>query len=98
MNMNRIDGSRGPGKSLPIPEGADARRPAAREKTAKAADQIQFSDQARRLTEGGTADASRAARVEAARRKLASGELDSPEVINRTAEKLLRSGKLDVEA
>lgn len=97
MSMKPIDSSRAPGQASPITTPADARRPVAKGQPAKVAgDEIQFSDQARRLT--GDAATSREARVEEARRKLLAGELDTPEVIEKTAEKMLKPRKLDVDA
>ena len=53
-------------------------------------DSVDLSDDARRLL----GDSARG-RVESARRKLASGELFTPQVLAETAERLLASGDLD---
>lgn len=59
-------------------------------------DRVELSDAARRLIgDPGASDCAARARVEAARRKLESGELFTPKVINETAERLLLSGDLD---
>ena len=59
-------------------------------------DRIEFSDQAKDLAQCADApEVSRQEKVEAARKRLASGELFTPEAYRKAAEKMLRSGDLD---
>jgi len=67
------------------------------EKRAKkpSSDRIEHSDAAAQLTgKAGKQEGSRAARIEAARLRLKSGALESPEAYRKAAENLLRSGDL----
>jgi hypothetical protein len=65
-------------------------------------DRVEFSEDARKLAAGslpadaGTAEQTASEdRIAAARQKLLSGELSTPAVYEKTAEKLLQSGDLD---
>ena len=94
--MNRIEGPGGPNRPAGI-EKPQRRPPAAgpKEKAQTPSDSIEFSDRAKKLAgDPAGPDSSREARVEAARRRLASGELDRPQACEKAAEKLLRSGEL----
>ena len=94
--MNRVEGPSGPNKPTRA-EKPQRRPPAAdpKEKAQTPSDSIEFSDRAKKLAgDPAGPDSSREARVEAARRRLASGELDRPEAYEKAAEKLLRSGEL----
>ncbi len=96
MDMNRIEGPGAPRRPTQTDK-APSRRPSAQPKGASQAkpDSVDISDDARKLIEQQPAPAPfREARIEAARRKLASGELDQAEAYAKAAEKLLRSGEL----
>ena len=86
MDVKRIEGSPIPGAAPPRPQEAAPKAP--RGKAAPVADSVEISEAD---SAGG---AGRAAKVEAARRKLASGELAKPEAYEKAAGNLLRSGAL----
>lgn len=98
MKMNRVDGA-GVGRASQAAAARDGQLKDSPAKAGKserpAADSIDLSDAARRLAEQPSQGEDRAGRVEAARRKLTSGELDTPQAAARAAEKLLRSGDLN---
>lgn len=96
MAMNRIESGRMPNQ-IPASDilarktvknvGQQAQKPTS--------DQIEFSQQARKAVDNKAPNQDREALVEAARRKLDSGELDNPGVYEKTAAKLLKSGDLE---
>ncbi len=98
MEMNRIEGGRMPGP-VPPPDAEAAKRAKETEQTTakRGEDQIEFSQQAREIAESPGEKLSRDARIEAARRKLESGELETLEAYRTAAEKLLKSGDLGKE-
>jgi len=95
MEVNGIEAGRG----APRPDSIEKRPGGARKATPgqprpAADDSVELSPEARRLSEG-AAGKGRDARIEAARRRLESGELLRREVIEKAAENILRSGALD---
>ena len=95
MNMNGIQGAG------PTPQGAPLRpaddssasgAPKAQGRKTGQADRIEISERGRAMASDGAAD--RQGKVEAARKRLESGELFSPEAHENAAKNLLRSGQL----
>ena len=99
MDMNGIDGTRASGKPPHIDVPPQSRESAPGKKSAKpSSDRIEISEEAKKaLGASRTSADARGPRVEAARQRLLAGKLSQPEVYERTAEKLLRSGKLKKE-
>jgi anti-sigma28 factor (negative regulator of flagellin synthesis) len=96
MEMNRIEGGRPLNQVTPADAQTAKPAKAAGRKPAKPGqDQIEFSQTAREMGKSTGAKPTRDALIEAARRKLESGELDSPGAYERTAAKLLKSGDLE---
>jgi len=99
MEMNRIEGGRIHGRP-PTPQAAPKTAPerAAQKPAAQGEDQIEFSQKARNVAEGASSKPTRDELIEAARAKLESGELSTPEAYERTARKILKSGILNKPA
>jgi hypothetical protein len=102
MTLNPINGLAASQSSAPIEPRNPSRASAPGSAPGAASDSVEFSDDARKLAAGALgADAGAAGqtssevRVAAARQKLLSGQLSTPAVYEKTAEKLLRSGDLD---
>jgi hypothetical protein len=96
MEMKPINNPNVPGISPEVPANQNPlKADAEKQRPKQGGDRIEFSSQGRALTpETGTADYSREARIESARRKLESGRLVTPESIENAAANLLRSGDL----
>lgn len=95
MKMNGIGGPHPlPPQSTDFSRGAKGAADAPVRAAPASDDRVELSEEARKLLQDGDA-AARQARVNAARVKLVSGELLTPEVFDKTAEKLLLSGDLD---
>jgi len=96
MGINGID-AQGPVRpQLATDAQKSADRATGHNKTRRPADRIELSDQAKQLLKDSTVEgASREEIIEAARRRLESGDLYTPEAFEKAAGKLLDSGTLD---
>lgn len=90
------DGSRGPARTQRTVDPVAASRPASPVQAARRdEDRIEISAEARALAEAGNTDAPLSAeRLASLREWIASGEFDSPEVLDAVARQLLQSGDL----
>jgi anti-sigma28 factor (negative regulator of flagellin synthesis) len=95
MEMNRIESGRMPNQIQASDAKAKKQLKQAGQPPKAGQDQVEFSQKAREIAESLDVKQGRGALVEEARRKLESGELDSPGVYEKTAAKLLKSGELE---